>query len=225
MPVLSSFYQSELDQPHPARTRALMRAHPEVRDLMARNPYTALIAVSILTMQTALAFWMGKLGMGYWWLSLLIAYLVGAFANHANYVVIHDATHNLVFRNPIWNKMVCILADLPNLTPGAMGFRVYHLKHHSHQGEYEFDADLANHWEARLVGNKWYRKALWLMFFPFFQMTRPPRLKAITMWDRWLFLNFACALGYDAVVLYFCGWPGLFYLARRPLDPGAFHAR
>jgi sphingolipid delta-4 desaturase len=108
--------------------------------------------------------------------------------------------------------MVAVIADLPNLTPGAMGFRVYHLKHHSHQGDYEWDADLANHWEARLVGNKWYTKAIWLMLFPFFQVTRPPRLKAITMWDRWFFINFACAALYDVGVVYFCGWPGFLYL-------------
>ena len=156
---------------------------------------------------------MGKLGFGYWWLSLADRVLRGAFANHANYVIIHDATHNLIFRNKSLNKLVAILADLPNLMPGAMGFRVYHLKHHSHQGDYEFDADLANHWEARLVGNIWYRKALWLMLFPFFQLTRPPRLKAITMRDRWFFMNLVCAIVYDAAIFYFCGWAGLLYLA------------
>jgi sphingolipid delta-4 desaturase len=93
-----------------------------------------------------------------------------------------------------------------------MGFRVYHLKHHSHQGDYEYDADLANHWEARLVGNKWYRKAIWLMLFPFFQVTRPPRLKAIKMWDRWFSINLACAIVYDIAIVYFFGWAGFLYL-------------
>ena len=208
----AAFYQSDADQPHPARARAIVKAHPEVRRLMVRNPNTALIALVIVIMQTAIAYGMGTLGFGYWWLSLLIAYCVGAFANHANYVIIHDATHNLIFRNKSWNKLVAILADLPNLTAGAMGFRVYHLKHHSHQGDYEHDADLANHWEAHLVGNKWYRKAIWLMFFPVFQLTRPPRLKAITMRDRWFVLNLACAAAYDIAVVYFCGWAGLIYL-------------
>ena len=208
----AAFYQSESDQPHPGRARAIIKAHPEVRQLMVRNPWTALIALSVVVLQTSLAFCFGKLGFGYWWLSLVMAYCVGAFANHANYVIIHDATHNLIFRNKSWNKLVGILADLPNLNPGAMGFRVYHLRHHSHQGDYEHDADLANHWEARLVGNKWYRKAIWLMLFPFFQLTRPPRLKAITMWDRWFFVNFACAVAYDVGVVYFCGWPGFLYL-------------
>jgi sphingolipid delta-4 desaturase len=209
----TAFHQSKLDQPHPARARAIIKAHPEVRQLMTRNPYTAVIALSVVILQTSIAYLMGRLGFSYWWLSLVIAYCVGAFANHCNYVIIHDATHNLIFRRKGRNKMVGIIADLPNLTPGAMGFRVYHLKHHSHQGDYEYDADLANHWEARLVGNIWYRKAIWLMLFPLFQLTRPPRLKAITMWDRWFALNLLCAVIYDAAVVYFAGWPGFLYLA------------
>ena len=208
----AAFYQSESDQPHPGRARTIIKAHPEVRQLMVRNPWTALIAVSIVVLQTGIAYAMGAFGFNYWWLSLLIAFCVGAFANHANYVIIHDATHNLIFRNQSWNKMVAVIADLPNLAPGAMGFRVYHLKHHSHQGDYEYDADLANHWEARLVGNKWYRKAIWLMLFPFFQVTRPPRLKAIKMWDRWFSTNLACAIAYDVAIVYFCGWAGFLYL-------------
>jgi sphingolipid delta-4 desaturase len=208
-----AFHRSEFDQPHPARTRAIMKAHPEVRQLMVRNPFTALIAVTIVMVQTSIAFWMGKLGMGYWWLALIVAYLLGAFANHCAYVIIHDAAHNLIFQKKNWNRLIAILADLPNLGPGAMGFRVYHLKHHAHQGAYEIDVDLPNRWEARLVGNVWYRKAIWLMLFPLLQLTRPPRVKTYTMWSRWLFLNMACALAYDAAILYFCGGAGLFYLA------------
>src|SRR5258708_19626690 len=153
---------------------------------MVRNPWNALLAASILVMQTAIAFGMGQLGFGYWWVSLLVAFWVGAFGNHANYVIIHDATHNLIFRNPSWNKMVAIIADLPNLAPGAMGFRVFHLKHHSHQGDYEWDADLANHWEARLVGNSCYRKAICLMLFPFFHLTLPPTLNSLKLCARFL---------------------------------------
>lgn len=44
----TAFFQSEWDQPHPARTRAIPKAHPEIRDLMGRNPFTALIALVIV---------------------------------------------------------------------------------------------------------------------------------------------------------------------------------
>ena len=179
---------------------------------MGRNPWTLLIALAVVSLQTALAFLFGKLGFGYWWLSLLVAYGVGAFANHSMYVLIHDAIHNLILPSKSWNKMIAIFADLPNLVPGAMGFGIYHLKHHSHQGDYEYDADLANQWEAKLVGNRWYAKALWLLLFPIMQLTRPPRIKAFRMWNRWIFLNLICALAYDAAIVHFCGWAGLFYL-------------
>ena len=209
----TAFYQSELDQPHPARGRAIIKAHPEVRQLMGRNPATAAITIGLLILQTTIAFGMGKLGFSYWWLSALIAYAVGAFANHANYVVIHDATHNLVFRNRTLNKIVALIADLPNVTPGAIGFGIYHLQHHAHQGDYGHDADMANRWEARLVGDRWYCKAIWLALFPFFQLTRPPRIKAITTWNRWTVINIATAVTYDIAIVYFFGWAAFLYLA------------
>src|SRR5207302_11509475 len=112
------FYQSESDQPHPGRARAIIKAHPEVRQLMVRNPWTALIAFSVVVLQTSLAFCFGKLGFGYWWLSLVIAYCVGAFANHANYVIIHDASHNLIFRYNCLNQLVGIVAELADVNPG-----------------------------------------------------------------------------------------------------------
>lgn len=208
----AAFYQSELDQPHPERTRAILRAHPEVRQLIGRNPFTAALMLFVVSAQTAIALIMGRLGWSYWWLSLFVAFCLGAFFNHSLYVIIHDASHNLVFKRKSWNKLVALFADLPNLFPGAIGFGVYHLQHHAHQGRYDSDADMANCWEARLIRDKWYLKAFWLLLFPIFQLTRPPRLKAITMWNRWSFANFLTAAAYDGAIVYFCGWPGLFYL-------------
>ena len=209
---LTEFFQSEIDQPHPDRTRAILRAHPEVRQLIGRNPFTAVIMLGVLAIQTAIAFAMGKLGWHYWWLSLTSAVCLGAFMNHCMYVIIHDATHNLIFKRKTWNRLVAVFADLPNLAPGAIGFGIYHLQHHAHQGDYDYDADIASRWEARMISNKAYRKALWLLFFPFFQLTRPPRIKAIAMWNRWSFVNLLLAAAYDAAVFYFCGWPGVLYL-------------
>src|SRR5207302_449642 len=101
-----AFYQSESDQPHPGRARAIIKAHPEVRQLMVRNPWTALIALSVVVVQTSLAFCFGKLGFGYWWLSLVMAYCVGAFATLANYVLFHTAPLILFFRIKVWTTWV-----------------------------------------------------------------------------------------------------------------------
>ncbi len=78
----AAFYQSELDQPHPARARAIIKAHPEVRQLMERNPYTAVIALRSYSPNVDC---ISDGETGFWLLvaQLLIAYCVGAFANHA----------------------------------------------------------------------------------------------------------------------------------------------
>jgi sphingolipid delta-4 desaturase len=100
----------------------------------------------------------------------------------------------------------------PNLVPGAIGFGICHLKHHTHQGDYESDADIPNEWEARLIGNKWYGNSFWMRLFPIFQLARPPGLKAITVWNAWTVVNFLDAAAFDLTVFYFCGWAGLWYL-------------
>ena len=231
------FHKSVVDQPHPSRTKAIMKAHPEVRTLIGRNPWTAAIMLFILSLQVGIAYALGHMGWQYWYLVPVAAFCIGAFANHTMYVVIHEATHNLVFTSKTVNRYVAMMADLPNLVPGSMGFHVFHLKHHAHQGDYDQDADMANDWEARLIGNSALGKALWLLFFPVFQVTRPARLKSINMWSKWTWINLGMAIVFDVAVVYFCGWMGLLYLVcsfffsigpapgGRPLDPGALHLR
>jgi sphingolipid 4-desaturase/C4-monooxygenase len=206
------FYEAEYNQPHPQRTREILQKYPQVKTLFGKNPWTAAIMVFVLVLQTSLAFAMGKLGMHYWWLSLIVAFGIGAFANHCMYVIIHESTHNMVFESKIANRWVAILADMPNLFPASMGFFVYHLKHHTHQGDYDQDADMANRWEAKLIGNSTLGKAIWMLFFPLFQLTRPPRLKTIAMFSKWSWINLTTAIIYDCAIVYFCGWWGLAYL-------------
>lgn len=206
------FYKADYNQPHPQRGAEMIRKYPQIKNLMGPNPATFLVLLFVVGLQVGLAWYLGAMGTTYWWASLIAAFCIGAFANHALYVLIHDATHNLIFHQVLFNKIAAILADLPNLMPGAMGFRVYHLKHHAHQGDYDYDADMAGYTEARLIGNAWWRKALWLLFFPLFQITRPPRLKAIKLWSTWALANVVAVLAFDAAVLYFLGLNGFLYL-------------
>ena len=221
--INTDFFQSESEQPHPERTQQILKAHPEVRTLFGRNKWTSLIMVGIVLLQTGLAYGLGRLGLKYWWLSVVAGWCVGAFANHTLYVIIHEATHNLIFKRRAWNLCACIIADLPNCLPGAMGFRVYHLKHHSHQGDYAYDADLASKWEARWIGNSAARKALWEFLFPLFQVTRPTHLKAIPLWSGWTWVNLACGLAFDAAIFLLCGPNGLFYLVASFCFSIGFH--
>jgi sphingolipid delta-4 desaturase len=210
--VRNEFYQSAAEQPHRQRTRTMLAAHPEIRVLFGENRWTFALIVAVVALQTSIAAGMGRLGVGGWWVAVIVAWCAGAFANHALYVMIHDATHNLIFRRRAPNQWAAILADLPNVFPAAMGFRVYHLQHHAHQGDYHLDADIANRWEARLVGHSPLGKALWLLCFPLFQLTRPPRLRAIRMWGAWNWANIAVNATYVALVYRFFGANAIVYL-------------
>lgn len=207
-----SFLSLDTVNPHPPRRRANLKAHPEVETLVGPDPRTVVITLAVVIGQTLVAALFGRLGLTYWWLALIAAFCIGAFANHAMFVVIHDAVHNSVFIRPFWNRLVAILADLPNTIPTAMAFRCYHLKHHSHLGDYNYDADLPSHWEVSLFGRRWYWKAFWLFFFPIFQLTRLGRLKgAVPVGGRWTYINAACLLIFDLGVLTFLAPNALFY--------------
>lgn len=209
-PRLTAYIPGPAQRPHPPRRRAITAAHPDVVALVGHDPLTFVITLGIVGFQILMAGWMSS---HVWWVALIAAYCIGAFANHALFVVIHDATHNCIFESVRANKWAGILADLPNTVPTAMGFRYFHIKHHSHLGDYDYDADLPSHWEARLFGRTWYGKAAWMLLFPVFQGTRLSRLKAtVPMWSRWTFINLACVVLFDLAILAAFGPVALLYL-------------
>ena len=202
------FLNSPTEEPHRDRTKALLRDHPELRRLIGRNPSTAFMILGCVSLQVGLAFLVRSAP---WWLILLTAFTVGACSSHALWTLIHECAHNLVFAKSYLNTLASIAANLPHLLPSAVSFQRYHLKHHAFQGVYELDADLPSYWEARLIGNSAARKAIWLLLFPIFQVTRPPRLR-IRMFDRWIGLNFVVQIAFDAAIYIFFGPKALLYL-------------
>jgi sphingolipid delta-4 desaturase len=209
----AGFIATPMKRPHPPRRRAILAAHPEAAGLIGHDRRTAAITLAVVAGQTSIAALFGDLWPAYWWAALAAAFCIGAFANHAMFVVIHDATHNCIFKSNVLNKWAAILADLPNTCPTAMGFRCYHMKHHSHLGDYDYDADLPSHWEARLFGGSAVGKAAWMFLFPVFQLIRLGRLKgSVPMWSRWTFVNGGCVLLYDLAILACFGPNALFYL-------------
>jgi sphingolipid 4-desaturase/C4-monooxygenase len=208
----SGFFSAIDGEPHAERTRAILRTHPEVRRLFGRNPWTALIMIAVVALQTTIAGLLGTLPQSRWWMALILAYCVGAFANHCLFVIIHDATHNLIFRSRTLNRLILVLADLPNVLAVAAAFRAHHLEHHRSQGDYDRDADLPSSWEARLAGNKWYGKILWLSLFPVFQSLRALRIRDVNWLDHWAALNIIASTVYSIGIFMLFGWIALLYL-------------
>ena len=205
----ADFQHSHSEEPHIQRTKEIIRKYPEIKKLMGRNPNTFYYTLGIVLMQFAIAFLLRDQA---WWIVLITAYCVGAFANHALFVLMHEFTHNMVFKNRTANLWGGILCDLPNAFPTSASFRKYHLKHHAFQGHYEIDADIPSTWEAKLIGSNFLGKSLWLALFPLFTALRPPRLKEIKFANIWVIINILSVVVVNVVVVYFIGWMGLLYM-------------
>lgn len=203
------FYRAGTPIPHGGRAKRILRDHPEVRTLIGRNVATFWITAGIVAFQVAMA-WL--LRGSPWWLVVGAGILIGALADHALWVIIHECTHNLIFRSPIANTLTGMLANFPIVVPSSVFFQRYHMKHHAYLGVYDHDADVPNHWEAKLVGNSTWRKALWLLLFPVVQLTRPPRLKDLRPIDRWVVINFVVQMTFNAAIFFLISPAALGYL-------------
>ena len=182
----NDFVYTEGSEPHRIRTKDILKVHPDIRKLIGKNPNTIFAITGLVALQVALA-WLTSTQS--WWIVFIAAYAIGAFADHALFVMIHECAHKLLFKKPILNRIAGIFANLPQLFPSSVSFERYHIKHHSFQGVHELDADLPNHWEAKLIDNYFIGKAIWLLFYPIFQLFRISRLKEIKPFDIWVAIN------------------------------------
>ena len=219
-PAGGDFLLSALPEPHRSRTKAILETHPDIRRQIGHNPRSFGIILALVALQMALAV---LLRASPWWLILSVAALVGAFANHALFVLIHECTHNLVFKRRGANTLAGIFANLPHAVPTSVFFQRYHLKHHAFQGVYELDADIPSSWEARLIGTSPWRKAIWLVLFPIFQSVRPTRLREIKPIDGWVVLNLVAQISFDVAVWVWIGPGAFFYLLASMFFGVGFH--
>jgi sphingolipid delta-4 desaturase len=180
-----------------------------MRKLIGKNWLTIFAIVGIVTLQVVLSWLVHDKS---WWLVVGAAYLIGAFADHALFVMIHECAHHLLFKNRSANRLAGILANLPQLFPSSVSFERYHIKHHSFQGVHELDADLPNRWEAKLINNYFFGKVIWFLFYPLFQVFRISRLKEIKPVDKWIVLNFALEAIFIAAISYFFGFKAIIFL-------------
>jgi len=83
----TSFVFSAKQEPHRSRTKQILQQHPEMRKLIGKNPNTVFVILGIVAFQVVMA-WLLKDQS--WWLVVAAAYLLGAFADHALFVMIHE---------------------------------------------------------------------------------------------------------------------------------------
>jgi sphingolipid delta-4 desaturase len=205
----TDFVYSEVSEPHRVRTKKILKQFPGLRNLIGKNPNTIFAIIGLVAFQLVLAWFLRDQS---WWLVFGAAYLLGAFADHALFVMIHECAHQLLFKNRAANRWAGMLANMPQIFPSSISFERYHIKHHSFQGVHELDADLPNRWEAKMINNSFLGKALWLLFYPLFQIFRLSRLREIQTFDIWIVANLLVQVAFTAAIYYFMGWHSLAYL-------------
>lgn len=215
VPGVSDYLVSAGPEPHIGRTKKMLQAHPELRQLFGNQPSTILWTALIVGIQVAFCAWSARFAWdatGLIWLALSV-FFVGATCNHALFVIIHEATHNLIFKGSVANRWAGIFAGLPLVVPAAMGFRAFHLLHHRYQGEMDFDADLAGPREAAWVGSSPIRKMIWLLLFAVFEgVVRPARVKKVDLLSRWGLTNLVVEVVFMVAIFWAFGAMAVVYL-------------
>ncbi|MBC7711812.1 MAG: fatty acid desaturase [Rhizobacter sp.] len=205
---------------HIGRRREIIAAHPEIRNLYGPYRMSALYIVLVVAFQFAIAY---SLRNQAWWLVAIIAYVVGAFANHSLYVMIHECTHNVVLKTSFGNKVMGLVCDFPLVLPSAMGFRKYHMIHHKHLGEYSYDPDITSYREGNLVGNSAIKKAIWLMFFSVSQALRPLKVQFYKPLNIWTAINVLINVAINVGLFIYAGPMAFVYLLLSTLFALGLH--
>jgi sphingolipid 4-desaturase/C4-monooxygenase len=196
---------------HWERRRAILREHPEIRELFGSDPQIAAIAFIVVIAQFALSAIAARQP---WWIVLLLSFSVGAFCMHYLHVVIHECSHKLVLGSSRVDKICAIIANLPGVFPSAMAFRHYHLLHHRHLGRPGLDSDVAPQWVAFAIGFGRLSKLIWLAIQPFtYAVLHPLHVKERMPLDGWALANILLMLTADAAIVHGLGWTALGYLA------------
>ena len=100
MAYQQDFTRVEGVEPHRVRTREILKAHPEVKKLITKNPMTAVWILACVSIQLVMAYLVKDQA---WYTILAAAWFIGAFPVHTLFICIHESAHNLIFKKPSWN--------------------------------------------------------------------------------------------------------------------------
>jgi sphingolipid delta-4 desaturase len=134
-----------------------------VKKLFGTDPVTALWILLLVCTQYVTAIELRRSPV---WMVFAAIVVVGAPIAHALGVLIHECSHNLVFRSTGANKAMAILANVGMGAPGAIAFRHQHLLHHRYLG----DGSEPNGGDTQAPPRRevlWARDSTWRKFFAF----------------------------------------------------------
>ena len=241
----SNFYWSYTDEPHASRRKAIVAAHPEVKELFGHCPYTKfkvllsvmvqLVSVHLLhdncfegassssssspsSSSSFFSFSSSTMDSATWW---FCCYALSGTINHMMTLAMHELSHNLGFKRPLDNRFLAMFANLPMGIPAAASFRRYHLEHHRFQGEDILDVDVPTSKEGFIFTNT-PLKIIWCLLQPLFYSLRPSFVNPKTP-SEWELVNISVQVVFDAIIFKVYGIWGLLYLVLGTLFGMGLH--
>jgi len=202
------------------RRREIMKAHPEVKQLVGPCPYTKYVVAFLVSVHGATAYYIATNDL-VWWKWVLITYFIGATCTHALFLAIHEISHDLAATTKANNQFLGMFANLPIVAPYSVAFRDYHLEHHANQGTDGVDTDMPVRAEARLFSGK-LGKAIWVMMQIGFYAFRPMMVKQFPP-NKFLALNWVIQFTFDYFVYQSFGMAPFYYWGMSAVFAGSIH--
>ena len=208
------------EEPHRSRRMEIIAKHPEVTKLNGPEPKTKWIVLGVCTLQITCAILLRNTSLKspiYW----LTAYFIGATCVSNLFLAIHEFSHNLGFKDPIWNRLFACVANLPVGIPYSASFGPYHNLHHKRMGEDGYDTDLPTQLEALFLSSI-AGKSFFATFQLFFYALRPMFLYQIPF--TWVhYANIAIQFVFNRWLIKHFGWGAYFYLLISAFLSGSLH--
>lgn len=214
------FFWTYTEEPHRTRRQAIIKAHKEVLQLCGPEPLTKYVVFAVVLLQITCASLL-KNSPVFSWPFWITAYVVGATANQNLFLSIHEISHNLAFRTPIYNRVFAIFANLPIGVPYSAGFRQYHLTHHKSLGVDGVDTDLPTALEAVFLDSV-LGKAFFCTFQLIFYAIRPIMVYQIPFGPIH-YCNIVAQIIFDLIIVRYLGPKALIYLLISSFLAGSLH--
>ena len=217
---LNDFYWTNESEPHTRRRKAIIAKYPQVAKLTGYEPKTKWIVTLVVTLQFAVAYHLrNESPLSFKFIAL--AYVIGATANQAIFLAIHELSHNLLFKKPFHNKMFAVFTNLPIGIPYSASFQPYHQLHHKFLGDEYLDTDLPTRFEGIVLLN-----VLGKVFFAIFQILfyalRPMFITQIKFTYVHL-LNIIFQVAADVIMVKLWGVNALLYFIMSSFLAGSLH--
>jgi sphingolipid delta-4 desaturase len=218
----TDFIYSDNVEPHCLRRKELISKYgTSINKLFGHEPLTKYIVVGLISLQLYLAHLFNDDILNGGTITMWITtYVLGATITQALFLAIHEISHNLAFKNTVYNKLFGIFTNIPIIFPMFIMFKEYHQDHHKYQGD-NLDTDIPTYFEAKLLSSR-IGKIFFLFNQTWFYAFRPLFVKQpkLTIWHL---LNLCVQLIADYLLIYYIGWGAILYLFACMHISGSIH--